>query len=167
MSKHGKIDPLPHLQSVAAANAAAGQPGAAFAALDRALSSVLGHRLFTVLQFHPESGESERRYSSNPTAYPVGGRKTLNPTFWSKQVLVEHRPWIGYDAADIRAVFYDHELIASLGCDAMLNLPVVHDGRTLGTINISNAAGWYDESDIPVGLIFAALAVPAYLSLSR
>jgi hypothetical protein len=167
MSKLGKIDPLLHLQSVAAASAAAGQPAAAFAALDRALSAVFGHRLFTILQFHADVGESERRYSSNTTAYPVGGRKPLNPTFWSKQVLVEHRPWIGYDAADIRAVFFDHALIASLGCDAMLNLPVVHDGRALGTINISNAAGWYDESDVPLGLIFAALAVPAYLSLGR
>jgi len=49
----------------------------------------------------------------------------------------------------------------------MLNLPVVHDGRALGTINISNAAAWYDETDVPIGLVFAALAVPAYLSLPR
>jgi hypothetical protein len=167
MSKLGTVDPLPHLHRVAAATAARGQPGAAFAALDSAMAAVFGHRLFTILQFDPEKGESARRYSSNETAYPVGGRKPLNPTFWSQQVLVEHRPWIGYDAADIRSVFYDHELIASLGCDAMLNLPVVHDGRALGTINISNAAGWYDETDIPVGLVFAALAIPAYLSLGR
>jgi hypothetical protein len=167
MSKLGKVDPLPHLQSVAAAIAASGQPEVTFAALDRAMAAVLGHRLFTILQFAPDKGESERRYSSNETAYPVGGRKPLNPTFWSKQVLVEHRPWIGYDAADIRTVFYDHELIASLGCDAMLNLPVVHDGQALGTINISNAAGWYDEADIPIGLVFAALAVPACSSPRR
>ncbi len=167
MSKLGTVDPLPHLRSVAAAIAATGQPGASFAALDRAMQVVFGHRLLTILQFHPESGESERRYSSNTTAYPVGGRKPLNPTFWSQQVLVEHRPWIGYDVDDIRAVFFDHTLIASLGCDAMLNLPVVHDGKALGTINISNAAGWYDESDIPLGLVFAALAVPAYLTLQR
>ena len=167
MSKLGTVDPLPHLRSVAAAIAATGQPGASFAALDRAMQAVFGHRLLTVLQFHPESGESERRYNSNTTAYPIGGRKPLNPTFWSQQVLVEHRPWIGYDADDIRAVFFDHALIASLGCDAMLNLPVVHDGKALGTINISNAAGWYGESDIPLGLVFAALAVPAYLSLQR
>jgi len=165
MSKRGSVDPLPHLQSVAAAIAATGQPCASFTALDRAMQAVFGHRLFTVLHFHPESGESERRYSSNTTAYPVGGRKPLNPTFWSQQVLVEQRPWIGYDAADIRAVFFDHALIASLGCDAMLNLPVVHDGRVLGTINLSNGAGWYDESNIPLGLVFAALAVPAYLPL--
>ncbi len=167
MSKLGTIDPLPYLHGVATAIAASGQPDVSFAALDRAMAAVLGHRLFTVLQFYPESGESERRYSSNTAAYPVGGRKPLNPTFWSKHVLVEHRPWIGYDAADIRAVFFDHELIASLRCDAMLNLPVVHDGRALGTINLSNAAGWYDASDIPVGLVFAALAVPTYLALGR
>src|SRR4051812_50027776 len=112
MSKLGAIDPLPHLRSVAAAIAAAGQPGASFAALDRAMQAVFGHRLFTVLQFHPESGESERRYSSNVAAYPVGGRKPLNPTFWAQQVLVGHRPWVGYNAAAIRAVLAHPALIA-------------------------------------------------------
>jgi hypothetical protein len=80
------------------------------------------------------------------------------------KVLIEHRP----DRLRRRRCpcgVYDLTH-ASLGCDAA-EPPVVHGGRALGTINISNAAAWYDESDLPVGLIFAALAVPAYLSLPR
>jgi hypothetical protein len=40
----------------------------------------------------------------------------------------------------------------------------VFDGRVLGTINLLHAAGWYDEGDLPLGLTFAALAVPGYLA---
>lgn len=40
---------------------------------------------------------------------------------------------------------------------------MVWDGAVLGTINLLHEARWYDEDDIPVGLAFAALAVPAYL----
>jgi len=167
MRPNSRPDPLPQLQAVAAALAAPGQPQALFAALDRALAAAIGHRLFTVLLHHAASGESERFYSNQPAAYPVGGRKTLNPTFLAKQVIGEHRPYIGRNAADIAAVFYDHALIHSLGCDSVINLPVVHDGRLLGTVNLLHEEGWYDERDVPLGLLFAALAVPAYLLLTR
>jgi len=49
----------------------------------------------------------------------------------------------------------------------VLNLPVVWDGRSLGTINLLHAEGWYAEGDQGLGLLFAALAVPAYLAMER
>ncbi|MBV8650893.1 MAG: GAF domain-containing protein, partial [Alphaproteobacteria bacterium] len=158
MTQEKRPDPLPHLRAVAAALAEGGQPGATFAALDRAMAGAFGHKLFTILVYHPNTRESERFYSSMPREYPVGGRKPFNQTFWAQQVLVERRPFIGRSAADIKSVFYDNELIHALGCDAVINLPVVHDKGVLGTINVLNAAGWFAESDVPLGLTFAALA---------
>ncbi len=52
-------------------------------------------------------------------------------------------------------------------CASVLNVPVVWDGRTLGTMNLLREAGFYDEGDVPVGQIFAALATPALLELAR
>jgi hypothetical protein len=43
---------------------------------------------------------------------------------------------------------------------------VLFDGRVLGTINLLHSAGWYDESDLPLALTFAALAVPGYLAVA-
>jgi GAF domain-containing protein len=165
MTVKNRPDPGPFLAAVAAASRQSGQPDASFRALDRALGQAIGHKLFTVLLHHRDTGESERFYSNRPEAYPVGGRKALNPTFWSQHVLRDQKPYIGRTATDIAAVFYDHELIASLGCDSVLNLPVVFDGRTLGTLNLLDAADHYDEADAELGAIFAALAVPAYLKL--
>jgi hypothetical protein len=167
MSHTGSLDPLPHLAAVAAALAEPGQPGATFAALDRAMGAAIGHKLFTVLLFHPSTGESERFYTNHPRAYPVGGRKALNPTAWAERVIHGKQPYIGSSAEDIRSVFFDHALIASLGCDAVLNLPVVFDGVLLGTINLLHEAGWYDERDLPLGALFAALSVPAYRRLAQ
>lgn len=167
MSKLPKTDPLPHLAAVAAGVRSRGQPQASFAALDRAMAATIGHKLLTVLLFHEASGESERFYTNQPAAYPVGGRKPLNETFWTQQVLREQRHYIGNTADDIRAVFFDHELIFSLGCQSILNLPVVHDGRTLGTINLLHEANWYDAGDAGLGAVFCALAVPAYLHLTK
>src|SRR5262249_13519225 len=157
---------LPHLQAVAAAMARPGQPAPLFAALDAALGAAIGHRLFTVLRLHPGARESERCYTNQPAASPVGGRKPLTESAWSRQVFGERRAYIGHTADDIRAVFFDHALIASLGCDSVLNLPVVWDGRVLGTLNLLHQARWYGEADVPVGMTFAALAVPGYLALA-
>lgn len=163
MSKQPRVDPVPHLHAVAAAASRAGQPEPLFQALDRALGAVLGHKLFTVLLRHAHSGESERRYTNQPKAYPVGGRKALNPTPWAQQVIHERRPYIGRTAADIRAVFFDHEIIASLGCASVINVPVVYDARVLGTLNLLHEEGWYDDGDVEIGLTFAALTAPALL----
>lgn len=167
MSWPPRVDPLSHLVAVAAALRAPGQPEAAFRALDAAMGATLGHRLFTCLLHHPGARESERRYTNQPGAYPVGGRKPVEPTPWTRRLFDERRPYIGYTADDIRAVFFDHQLIASLGCASVLNLPVVHDGRTLGVINLLHEARWYGEGDVALGQVFAALAAPAFLLLSR
>ena len=163
MSRQPPVDPLPHLLAAAAALGRPGQPGPLLAALDRTLGAVVGHKLFTVLVHHAAAGESERRYSSRPDAYPVGGRKPLPPSDWARQVFTDQRAFIGRTAEDIRRVFFDHALIASLGCASVLNLPVRYDGRILGTINLLHEEAWYGEEDVPIGLGFAALAVPALL----
>src|SRR5262245_45063341 len=155
MSRQAAIDPAPHLLAVAGALALPGQPAPLFAALDRGLGAVLGHKLFTVLAHDAAAGHSERRYTSRPDAYPVGGRKPLPPSDWARQVFHDQRAFIGRTAADIERVFADHALIASLGCASVLNLPVKYDGHILGTVNLLHEEAWYGEADVPVGLAFA------------
>jgi len=80
MARTRDVDPSTHLARVAEALAQPEQPRALFQALDRAMGATLGHRLFTVLRYHPDAQESERLYTSQGAAYPVGGRKTVRPS---------------------------------------------------------------------------------------
>ena len=162
MTHTTSADPVPHLADVAAALGRPGQPGRFFEALERAMGATLGHKLFTILRYHPDVDESERIYSNQPAAYPVGGRKPVRETPSTACVFGQRRPYIGRTADDIRACFADHALILSLGCESVLNLPVVFDGRVLGSVNLLHEAGWYDERDLTLGLAFAALAVGSF-----
>ena len=163
MSRVARVDPMPHLEAVARAMVDAGQPERAFRALDHAMGAVIGHKLFTVLVHHPTSQESERRYTNQPAAYPVGGRKPVTASPWTERLFVERRPYIGRTANDIRRVFFDHELILSLGCESAMNVPVVYAGRLLGTMNLLDAAGHYKESDVAKCEPYAALMIGPFL----
>jgi hypothetical protein len=158
-------DPWPHLAAVATAVRDADQPTATFRALEAALVAAIGARLFTILLKHSD-GSSERFWTNRPE-YPVGGRKPPNDTFWARHVLDQQRCYRANDFAGIAAVFFDHALIRSLGCESVLNIPVVWAGEALGTINLLDVAGHYTEADEATGRLFAALAVPAYLTLTR
>ena len=166
MSARPLVESLPHLVALAAAVREAGQPHTTFRALDAAMGAVIGHKLFTVLLYHPDESRTERFYSSHPEAYPIGGRKDVRPTAWTEQLLIGQQCYIGRNAADIREFFLDHELIHSLGCDSILNVPVVYDGVTLGTANLLHEEEWYDENDVEIAMTIASIAAPAYMQVA-
>ncbi|MBR0641924.1 GAF domain-containing protein [Plastoroseomonas hellenica] len=154
------------LSRAAAGLAAAGQPHTGLAALDAALAEAVGHRLFTVLVLDAARGVSRRAYSSRPEAYPILGEKPLRrETEFHRLVVEAGRPRFCRDRADIIRAFPDHALILSLGCEGAVNLPIRWDGQTLGALNLLHGAGHYDEAQMPVLSVFAALAVAPVLRI--
>ena len=152
---------------IIAAHADVDQPGATFRAVDRALAASPGHILFTILVHHPALKQSERFSTTMPEAYPVGGRKPVTDQPWMQRVIHAGQPYIGRTRADIRDVFFDYELIWSLGCESVLNMPVRWAGQTLGTLNLLHRAGHYDEGHVDAVRLVAHLAAPALLTISR
>jgi GAF domain-containing protein len=89
-----------------------------------------------------------RVWSNRPEAYPVSGTKGTPEGDWAEVVLVRREIFVANDAAGLAAVFPDHELIASLGCASVLNVPVVVGDRVLGAINCLDGAGHYTPARV-------------------
>ncbi len=117
------------------------------AALDGVVARTIGHRLFTISRFDPDSMELERVYSSDPAAYPVGGRKQKGGTPWSGMILRDGEIFLGHDHDAIRGAFDDHEKIIALGLGSIINVPVRRGDTVLGTMNSTHREGWYTEAD--------------------
>ncbi len=149
--------------AVAHALAAPGQPEPTYAALDRAMDGLIGHKLFTLMTYDARAGTVERVYSNQTAAYPVGGKKPYSASTLFDRLLKQGEPAIVRTEAEMRRAFVDHELIASLGAGGSLHLPVVHDGRALGVMNLLHRAGWYDTPHIAVARPFAALLIAPFL----
>ena len=158
-------DLTPYLATIASVAAQPGQPAPLFRALDAALAAVIGHKLFTILVIHPGAKESQRYYTNQPQAYPIGGRKPITESWWFKKVVFGGEPWIGRNYADVQAAFFDHELIRSLGCESALNIPVRWNGTTLGTLNLLDEEGHYTDAHLPTAKLLAAAAVPGLMQV--
>lgn len=148
--------------------AAAAVPGGReglYRGIDEALGELVGHKLFTILYTSPDAQQVIRLYSNQPGAYPVSGAKKMGPTPWGDLVIKRGQPYIGNTADDIKWAFFDHELIASLGCDSVLNIPVVIEGQTLGTLNLLHQAGWYEDRHVAIATPFAYLLAPLFAAV--
>jgi len=99
-------------------------------------------------------------YSSHPVEYPTGGRKVFpREAPWIRGVVLEQQPYLGPDPESVSAVFEDHDLIASLGCGAVVNVPVVDNGETLGVLNLLDTQGSYSEDSVSAAVPLAELAI--------
>jgi GAF domain-containing protein len=135
---------IPDYSLFTTAIAAAGnQPRTCYNALRALTEQVVGVKLFTIMTLEGRNGTARRVYSNMPDVYPVSGTKPANETHWSRQVIDRRQIFVANDIKGIAAVFGDHELIRSLGCESVINVPIVVGGEVLGTINCLHEAGYY------------------------
>lgn len=129
-----------------------------FIQLERTLADDIGFRLFTVLLV--DLPDVVRLHSSNSKDYPVTGRKRMGPTPWGAHVIVAGEPWLGHTPSDLEWAFPDHALIASLGCGCCINIPVQHDGQTIGTLNLLDVEQRYTADHLTRAQKYTDRVVP-------
>jgi hypothetical protein len=156
-------DPIGLLAQFSSMAGAANDQQAVFKEAESVLRALIGHRLFTLMVVLPGGAEVERVYSSIPAAYPLTGRKPMGATHWGQRVIEGRKLWLGRDMEAIRWAFFDHELIASLGCGACINVPVCSMGEVIGTMNILDRENAYDERHAGLAQAAVSALVPAFL----
>jgi GAF domain-containing protein len=119
------------------------QPQAAYAALEALTRDLVGVKLFTIMTSDTTTRVAERVYSNMPDHYPVSGTKPYNETHWSDITLTQQKTFVANTIEEIAEVFSDHELIDQLGCQSVINVPIVVGGTVIGTINCLHEAGFY------------------------
>ena len=154
-----------HFEAIARFDAAiANAKGAdeAFAALQALTEQTVGVKLFTFMNVDMQAEVARRAYTSDPANYPTSGTKPIRYDSWFDIVHKERRYFVANTIADIAKVFPDYELIDSLGCQSVVNMPVVLGGELVGTVNMLDVEGYYTPERVAV--IREVLAVPAKLA---
>lgn len=145
----------------------AGHMDAALACLERARQRLLGDGLLTVnvdtapLLRDGDTIELQRLWSSNPEAYPVGGRKRKTLTPWTRQLLRNGNLFVGEGDAALREVFDDHARIAALGLRAVVNVPLLDaTGHCVATFNVLGKRPAWTREEVAAVQLLAVLATP-------
>lgn len=135
--------------------------------VDQIAMTLLNRQLLTINIFHPKDMELERLYSSNPEAYPPGGRKQKRGTAWGQHVLIEQKIFVGEGSEAIRQSFDDHETIKRLGLQSVINIPISSDAQCLGTLNILMTLPHVKPDHIETAQHLGALLLPGLITISH
>lgn len=98
--------------------------------------AAFGARLFTVTRLDEDKALFARVFTSQPVEYPVSGTKPMEKDGWYDTTIAGKRTFVANTPSEFAKYFFDHELIVSLGLGSCINVPVVDQGRVLGTVNI-------------------------------
>lgn len=139
-----------------------GRAPAIFAAVDAFACPALNQALCTINRYDEPVQQVVRLYSSDPSAYPVGGSKNKAGTAWGRHVLHDQQVFVGEGVDAIRSFFDDHQAIQALGLQSVINVPVVYGGRCLGTVNYLMRTEQVTESMVQVARLAALLALPGF-----
>jgi len=133
--------------------------------IDQIAMALLDRELLTINIFYPQEMELERLFSSNPEAYPPGGRKQKKGTSWGQHVLIEQKIFIGEGTEAIRQSFDDHETIERLGLQSIINIPLSSGTECFGTLNILMTHSQVLDEHIEISRYLGALLTPGILRL--
>jgi hypothetical protein len=142
-------------------------PNAPWSALETLARKIVGAKLFTTMTVDMKSELARRAYTSDPVSYPASGTKPIRYDSWFDIVHKERRSFVANTIEDIAKVFPDYELIDSLGCQSVINIPVEVGGELLGTVNCLNIAHHYTPDRVAASELLKAPARLAFLAAAR
>jgi hypothetical protein len=102
-----------------------------------------GYILLTVMQLDLASGLASRSFTTNEDAYPTSGTKPIIETDWFEKVVINQKAFLANHPDDMGDQFPDLDVIKSLGCGSIANVPVIRNRQTVAVINVLHKAGYF------------------------
>jgi GAF domain-containing protein len=100
----------------------------------------------------------QRIWTSHPAEYPVTGRKRKQLTHWTDTLFVRGQVVVGEGRAVLVQTFDDHTLMARLGLNAFINVPLLQAGRAIATFNVFGTRPAWREDEVAAVRLLAVLA---------
>jgi hypothetical protein len=139
-------------------------PDAPWIALETLARKVIGAKLFTTMTVDMQHELASRAYTSDPVSYPTFGTKPIRYDSWFEIVHNERKSFVANTIEDIAKVFPDYELINSLGCQSVVNIPVEVGGELLGTVNCLDVINHYTPERVAASELLKGPARLAFLA---
>jgi hypothetical protein len=110
----------------------------------------VGAKLFTFTTVDLTAGIAKRAYTSDAKAYPVTGEKPVIRDEWFETVLEKDKIFVANAISEVADMFPDYDLISSLGCESVVNIPVHVCGELVGTANLLHEENYYSADKVAI-----------------
>lgn len=131
------------------------------------IDEAIGSKLTTATLFEVQAGRLRRIFSRDEVVYPVGGFKPIPANKWTDTLIGRQEVYTALSIEEIAEDFFDWQLIQSLGCESIANLPVVVAGETIGALNLLHEAGYYTPDRLGRAAEIMPFVTTAYLAEVR
>ena len=131
--------------------------------LDKSIKHIIGHKLFTLTVIDRSTKYVERVYSNNKKIYPLLGTKPIPNNAWTRKVIIEKKQFLASNFKEIKKLFFDYEIIQSLGCGSIINIPILNNKEILGTLNVLHKEKYYTKKSVNNIKPFAQLLAPYFI----
>ena len=131
--------------------------------IDKIVHSLIGHKLITFTVIDQKLKFCERVYSNNNKIYPILGQKKMPKNIWSTKVLKNKQHFICKSKKEIKKIFFDYEIIFSLGCGSIINLLILFQGKPIGTVKILNKENYYSDKDLKKIDFLTVFLIPFFI----
>ncbi len=136
-------------------------------AVSALLQDAFGHKLFTALLYLEAHRLMKRLHTSDERISPLGGFKATGNGPWSRLVLEEGQIYVASNEDDVRTVFSEAPLLIQHGLQSAFNIPVRHEGRVIGSLNMLGASHAYDNANHDLAAVIGGLCAPVFLEAMR
>ncbi|EHK63387.1 GAF domain-containing protein [Achromobacter arsenitoxydans] len=140
---------------------------AQWGAISALLEETFGHKLFTALLYLEEHRLMKRLHTSDESISPLGGFKATGNGPWSRLVLEEGQFYVASNEDDVRTVFSEAPMLIDRGLQSAFNIPVRHQGRVIGSLNMLAARHAYDDADQALASVVAGLCAPVFIEAMK
>jgi hypothetical protein len=131
------------------------------------LEEAFGHKLFTALLYLESHQLMKRLYTSDESISPLGGFKATGSGPWSRHVLEQGRLYVASNEDDVRTVFSEAPMLIDRGLQSAFNIPVRHEGRVIGSLNMLSGRHAYDKADHDLAALIAGVCAPVFIEEMR
>lgn len=107
-----------------------------YARLEQEVQQEVGAKLVTLMWLDFATGRARRIYTNRPDLYPTDDSKPISQNPWHEHVIVNQNTFVANSLDEMDEQFADKEFFSAHGCSSVLNMPIIIDGRTVGSLNL-------------------------------
>ncbi|MCF4098870.1 GAF domain-containing protein [Maritalea mediterranea] len=107
-----------------------------FELLEQDVQSKISAKLVTLMWLDYPAGRARRIYTNRPDLYPTKDSKPISTNPWYEHVIVGQNTFVANTLDEMDEQFTDKDFFAAHGCASVLNMPVVINGKTVGSLNL-------------------------------